>query len=724
MSTARSLAPDNRVGHPAEDYLRAAIGQGSLLLHRLAEDAVERFLAHGTAGIVVGHFFTQLELAQLAEMLAAVIGTAELLGRALVRDREQQVLTRHRGQQESRRRVLEAAPVPRRQQQRGWTCGPAAIRAVAARFGIYRFESEIARHAGADSHDGTRPSELEGTLHALGLRTEARDGLTLADVQHATDRGLPVIACCTMHGGGHWVVIVDAGPDRVLFMDPVDSGYHWLDAPSWESIWRDTDADGYEFVCFGIAVGPKRMPPVSEGRQRWREEKQHDVSGEKRDDSGRWTKGGASAKKTAANKKSAGGDKSKYIGASVGAAEHLHADKVSHSVADWVGGATEEDAGGPGQKDKKPFDVRTKKKAGGFHDIEVKSLLKGKGTTISVHDDALLRKVEHIEANPKNQFHTVAVDERASYSGGEYKDNYSGHRIYYKRGSGRYPLSKMYKVKDEAELKRLIALPEEKLPEAARGRLPPPPPLDELREKAAKDSAARKARDKARKERNADLLLAQARARAQAKKEAMSIRADVAGSPVSGESRIAGSPTSEHREAAKRWADASPGLSPETAAEYVDHLTHALSVLPPGIARDAGESLGHGGVRFHASLKMLREEAQRINGKSAGGVVGFAHDHGMATDLHLDGGDDPRGTYVHELWHAADNGGFHSDDKGWQAAYKKDVLKGRHLLSRYAMTNASEGFAEFGRALATHGLEYMTQRFPTAVKHLKSKGLM
>lgn len=212
--------------------------------------------------------------------------------------------------------------------------------------------------------------------------------------------------------------------------------------------------------------------------------------------------------------------KAKFIGQAVGASEHAHADKISHSVAGWVGGQVEEDTSGPGQKDKKPYDVRMKKSGGGFHDIEVKSLLKGAKKELSVHEDALLRKVDHIAANPKNQFHTVAVDERATYGGGEFAGNYSGHRIYYKRGSGRYALKQMYAVKDEAELKRLIAMPEDQLPEAARGHLPPPPPVDKLREAAEKAHKARYERDKKRKERNKELLRAQARARYEAQKGA------------------------------------------------------------------------------------------------------------------------------------------------------------------------------------------------------------
>lgn len=181
---------------------------------------------------------------------------------------------------------------------------------------------------------------------------------------------------------------------------------------------------------------------------------------------------------------------------------------------------------------------------------------------------------------------------------------------------------------------------------------------------------------------------------------------------------------SEHRKAAKQWVAASAGLSPEKQEEYTGHMEHALSKLPAGISKEANSSLKAGGVKFHADLAALRAEAKKLSGKADANVVGFAKDRGMATDLHLDGGEDPRGTYIHELWHAADNQSVYSDDKGWQAAYKKDILKGKHLLSRYALTNASEGFAEFGRYLSVHGEAATTAKFPTCVKHLKSKGLL
>ena len=193
-------------------------------------------------------------------------------------------------------------------------------------------------------------------------------------------------------------------------------------------------------------------------------------------------------------------DRSKFIGQKVGKAEHEHADGVSHEIARAVGGKTEEETDDPGQRDKKPYDVKIDHSDA----IEVKSLLKGSKQSLSVHDDALLRKVDYAKAHPDEQFHTVAVDERATYEGGEHADSYSGNRMYYKRGCDRYSLSKMYPVKDEEELRSLISTPDHELPEKARGSLPSgKKEVAELREKAEKAHASRSAKDKDRKARMA-----------------------------------------------------------------------------------------------------------------------------------------------------------------------------------------------------------------------------
>jgi hypothetical protein len=97
------------------------------------------------------------------------------------------------------------------------------------------------------------------------------------------------------------------------------------------------------------------------------------------------------------------------------------------------------------------------------------------------------------------------VDDRNVYDGGKYADQYSGHRIYYKRGSGKYSLGNMHQVNSMEELETLINTPTAKLPKKARGSLPPPPP---------------RSRDKARKERNKDKLREQAKLRRERAKEA------------------------------------------------------------------------------------------------------------------------------------------------------------------------------------------------------------
>lgn len=136
-----------------------------------------------------------------------------------------------------------------------------------------------------------------------------------------------------------------------------------------------------------------------------------------------------------------------------------------------------------------------------IHNLEVKTLLKGNKQALTMHPDARLRKVEHYRANPNEGFHTVVIDARAKYQGGAFASHYSGHDIYYRRGADAYSLGRMHKVKDMDELKRLIRMKDDELPEAARGSLN----LDEatyakLQSQAEHASAARKARDKKRKQ--------------------------------------------------------------------------------------------------------------------------------------------------------------------------------------------------------------------------------
>ncbi|MDR3638805.1 MAG: phage portal protein, partial [Isosphaeraceae bacterium] len=157
-------------------------------------------------------------------------------------------------------------------------------------------------------------------------------------------------------------------------------------------------------------------------------------------------------------------------------AEHNYANKQEQRVAGMLGGKW--------LSDHEPMDVIIK--ALRLHGIEVKTLLKGRRRGITMHADALLRKVEWRDAGTGRVVHTIVIDHRDRYYGGKYKGKYSGHEIYYKRGAGSFALSQMHQVASVAELKELITIPNHKLPDAARGSLPSGENLIMLQKRAAK----------------------------------------------------------------------------------------------------------------------------------------------------------------------------------------------------------------------------------------------
>ncbi len=81
---------------PAEALLARVLKAGARTLADLARSAVTRWLQHGP-GVLLStvNLFDREETAALADSLAATTGTAEMLGRALVRDHQRRLLRRH-----------------------------------------------------------------------------------------------------------------------------------------------------------------------------------------------------------------------------------------------------------------------------------------------------------------------------------------------------------------------------------------------------------------------------------------------------------------------------------------------------------------------------------------------------------------------------------------------------------------------------------------------------
>lgn len=184
----------------------------------------------------------------------------------------------------------------------------------------------------------------------------------------------------------------------------------------------------------------------------------------------------------------------RVTGESLTKARRAFADDREREIARGIGGKRLDDY--------QPHDVLVPKPGGkGDHAIEVKSLIFGKKRQLAVHENALLRKVEDAAAHPGRTYHTVVVDGRNVAEGGVHAANYSGHTLYYRRASGPYTVTTMYKVKNMAELKKLLDTPDERLPAAARGSFPAGHALKELKARAAKEKAYNDARSKERKAR-------------------------------------------------------------------------------------------------------------------------------------------------------------------------------------------------------------------------------
>lgn len=98
--------------------------------------------------------------------------------------------------------------------------------------------------------------------------------------------------------------------------------------------------------------------------------------------------------------------------------------------------------------DNKPVDVITKD---GKHGIEVKTMINNDNNKITVRAAALAKKEAWAREN-KARLHTVLIDDRDKFK----HPRYSGHKIYYMRGTGSFRLSSMVPVESAAHLRRLM----------------------------------------------------------------------------------------------------------------------------------------------------------------------------------------------------------------------------------------------------------------------------
>lgn len=186
-------------------------------------------------------------------------------------------------------------------------------------------------------------------------------------------------------------------------------------------------------------------------------------------------------------------------------------------------------------------------------------------------------------------------------------------------------------------------------------------------------------------------------------------------------------PSEADHATAAQWVSATDLAEPQKK-EYTTHIATALAGIPESVRKSVHDTMALRKFTptFHANPEALNAAATAITGKRQSGLMGFVHDRGgSAIGVHLDGGANPVGTAVHELWHVADDG-YHSQTPAWKAAWKSEIQGARanNILSRYAMTNEAEGLAEFGRMVALKGAEEVKRRYPKCYTALTKQGLL
>jgi predicted double-glycine peptidase len=166
--------------------------------------------------------------------------------------------------------------VPDVRQATDYTCGPSALQAVLAYWGIEAREDELAKACLTTSAAGTNRHALIRVARSYGLRTIAHAPMSDATLRRYLQQGYPVILAIQAWNGtarpdyannwedGHYVVAIGYDRQRLYLEDPSLLGSRgWLSFRELDARWHDSDfgpQDRYQRL--GIACIGKR-------RARW-----------------------------------------------------------------------------------------------------------------------------------------------------------------------------------------------------------------------------------------------------------------------------------------------------------------------------------------------------------------------------------------------------------------------------------------------------------------------
>lgn len=163
-------------------------------------------------------------------------------------------------------------PVPDVRQRTDWSCGAAALQAVAAYFGVGpQEEADFARDMQIDHRIGAHPHQIAAAAKRYGLNVAEQHEMTDGELRKLIDAHKPVLLMIQAWGDpktypsdddyqgvwkeGHWVVTIGYDAEGFLFEDPSLAAVRgYLTCAGLEKRWRDVGPHGRHLLRLGMAI--------------------------------------------------------------------------------------------------------------------------------------------------------------------------------------------------------------------------------------------------------------------------------------------------------------------------------------------------------------------------------------------------------------------------------------------------------------------------------------
>jgi len=190
---------------------------------------------------------------------------------------------------------LPPLPAPDIVQPNQFSCGASQAMTAGKLFGVGPDKiSEWEKALGTNVQKSTNPKAIIAYLQSLGLKVEAKSGMSIQDLRDARKRGCYTICPVQDYGSrrekgadfayGHYLgVLTVTGQGEVICQDSsednITRGQGSIQEPgriaiapeTWMANWHDKDAEGNEYIRFGIMVGPKVTEHAEGAAKEWPE---------------------------------------------------------------------------------------------------------------------------------------------------------------------------------------------------------------------------------------------------------------------------------------------------------------------------------------------------------------------------------------------------------------------------------------------------------------------